>query len=218
MRLFNFDDPAHRETILLLPWYVNGTLEGAERACVDNHVRECVACRRELEVQRQLRDHIRTPEEKAPAMLQGLARLHSKLDAQQARGNASIRAPLPGWRWWTRPGWLGVVSAAQLAIILMLVLLPRAPQQREFHTLAARQATASSSDAVVVIFDDATTQERMRQVLRDLQARIVDGPNSRGAYTLALPPGRQQAGLEALRRTPEVRFAQPAPGSDGMKP
>jgi hypothetical protein len=181
-------------------------------------VQECVACRRELEAQRQLRDHIRTPEDTNPAMLQGLARLHSRLDPQQARGGASIRAPWHGWRWWTGPGWLGVVSVAQFAVILLLLLLPRAPHDTEFHTLAARQTTAPSSDAVVVIFDDATTQERMRQVLRELQARIVDGPNSRGAYTLALPAGRQQGGLEVLRLTPEVRFAQPAPGSDGMKP
>ena len=51
MRLFSFDDPVHREATLLLPWYVNGTLEGAERARTDRHVRECVACKGEVEAQ-----------------------------------------------------------------------------------------------------------------------------------------------------------------------
>ena len=37
MRLFNFDDPSHRDTTALLPWYLNGTLDGVERARVERH-------------------------------------------------------------------------------------------------------------------------------------------------------------------------------------
>lgn len=36
----------------LIPWYVNGTLDAAERSTVDAHVRECGACRELLETAR----------------------------------------------------------------------------------------------------------------------------------------------------------------------
>ena len=38
----------HREVALLLPWYVNGALDGSERLRVERHVHSCILCRREL--------------------------------------------------------------------------------------------------------------------------------------------------------------------------
>ena len=52
LRIFRGSDPVHRTTQELLPWYVNGTLEGGERAQVEAHLSACLPCRRELEAQR----------------------------------------------------------------------------------------------------------------------------------------------------------------------
>ena len=78
MRLFSFDDPAHREAGVLLPWYVNGTLDEAERARVERHVGECVACGREVEGQRRLAEALRCA---APpsGVEEGLRSLHARL-------------------------------------------------------------------------------------------------------------------------------------------
>jgi hypothetical protein len=43
------DEDIHREIVELLPWYLNETLTPKERAQVGNHLRDCAACRLELE-------------------------------------------------------------------------------------------------------------------------------------------------------------------------
>src|SRR5262245_8367568 len=55
LRLFPIDDPSHREAVELLPWFLNGTLDGPERTRVEGHLAECIACKQEAEDLRHLR-------------------------------------------------------------------------------------------------------------------------------------------------------------------
>src|SRR5215467_12355312 len=48
------DRRRHDEVWLLLPWLANGRLSPAERTRAEEHVRQCEACERELEVQEQM--------------------------------------------------------------------------------------------------------------------------------------------------------------------
>jgi hypothetical protein len=114
---------------------------------------------------------------------------------------------------WLRPRWLAWVALTQAACIVLLLSMTAVGDGARFHTLSARPAVPAPSDAVVVVFDGATTEARIQALLRALDARIVDGPNTRGAYTLEVPAGRQGAVLRALEGEPEVLFVQPAPGS-----
>ncbi len=213
LRLFSFDDPTHRDVTELLPWYANGTLDGTERARVEDHVRQCVACRHELDLQQRLAETIR--DDTVPTgMTKGLARLHAQIDL----ADAAVVPTLEPMAWWRRPSLLVPLIAAQFAVIAVLLFVDKSPGVATFRTLASPSSTVYSRDAVVVIFDPATTQQRVQALLRELDARIVDGPNTRGAYTLELPNDSQAATLERMRAMPEVRFAQPAPGSAGMKP
>lgn len=207
-RLFTHDDPQHREVMELLPWYVNGTLDGTEFARVDAHLHECVACRRECEEQRRLAAAVRL-DVAPPAMVRGFERLSAQIDA------ATAAAPVSTWRTWLRPAVLVPLMAAQFAAIVVLVLLLR-PEAPAYRTLSTAPIEATSRDAVVVVFDASVTPMGMANLLRELDARVVGGPNARGAYTLEPRPGTQAATLERLRAYPGVRFAQPAPGSDGM--
>lgn len=213
LRLFTFDDPTHRDVTELLPWYANGTLDGTERARVEDHVRQCVACRRELDLQQRLAETIR--DETVPTgMAKGLARLKAQIDLDST---SIVPAPRSS-AWWRRPAVLVPLIAAQFAVIAVLLFVDKSPPAAVYRTLASPSSTAYSRDAVVVIFDPATTQQRVQALLRELDARIVDGPNMRGAYTLELPNDSQAASLERMRAMPEVHFAQPAPRSAGMKP
>lgn len=213
LRLFSFDDPTHRDVTDLLPWYANGTLDGTERARVEDHVRQCVACRHELVLQQRLAETIR--DDTVPTgMAKGLARLNAQIDLDST---SIVPAPRSS-AWWQRPALLVPLIAAQFVAIAVLVWMQEPEPAATFRTLASPSTTEYSRDAVVVIFDPATTQQRVQALLRELDARIVDGPNTRGAYTLELPNDSQTASLERMRAMPEVRFAQPAPGSAGMKP
>jgi hypothetical protein len=211
MRLFNFDDPAHRDAVALLPWYVNGTLDGVEHARVEQHVRECLACHSELEAQRGLRELVRV-QDAPPALSAALANMHARLDQQSVRP-WPVADSLERVAGWLRPQWLAWVALAQAVCIVALVSLLGARDGERFHTLSARSAAPVHTDAVVVVFDGTTTQARIQALLRALDARIVDGPNTRGAYTLEVAAGRQAAVLDALAREPGVLFAQPAPGA-----
>ena len=213
MRLFNFDDPSHRETVGLLPWYVNGTLEGVERARVEQHVRECVACRGEVDAQRSLRELVRSAGF-APALSAALAGMHERLDQQAVR---PARAPgIDAGRFgWLRSPWLAWVALAEAACIAVLLSLPWSQDPAVFHTLSAPPATSLPADAVVVIFDGAMPQAQMQALLQAMHAHIVDGPNTRGAYTLAVPAGRGSEALLRLKREPSVIFVQPAPQASG---
>lgn len=206
-RLFAHDDPRHREAIQLLPWYVNGTLDAAEFTWVDAHVHECVACRRECDQQRDLAATVRL-EVTPPAMVRSFERLGTQLD--------DLQSHVSRWRSWLQPSILVPLIAAQFAAIVVLVLLPRPEAPLAYRTLSDAPRAALSNDAVVVIFDSGLTLQGVQELLRESGARIVDGPNTRGAYTLEPPPGQQAATLDRLRANPAVRFAQPAPGSDGM--
>ena len=53
-QILRFDDSAHNAADAVLPWFVNGTLTGAELATVEQHLRECARCQREVDLLKQL--------------------------------------------------------------------------------------------------------------------------------------------------------------------
>jgi len=113
MRLFRFDDPVHVDASALLAWYANGTLEASEQARVERHVRECVACSREVDELRRLQALLRT-EEAEPSLAQSRHRTHALLDRQGA-------SP-PRHRRFLRQ-WRGLPAWARAALVLQTVLL-----------------------------------------------------------------------------------------------
>ena len=56
-----------RKTMELLPWYVNGTLEGEERELVGRQVLSSLTCRKELERLRRLQELIQRDDAEAAA-------------------------------------------------------------------------------------------------------------------------------------------------------
>jgi anti-sigma factor RsiW len=75
MRLFRFDDPEHGEANELLPWLVNGTLDGLERTRVERHVAECVACSHEVDDLRALQATVALDDDADRQATQALARI-----------------------------------------------------------------------------------------------------------------------------------------------
>lgn len=78
------DQGVHENVWLLLPWYVNDTLETAERQVVDEHLVGCAPCREELGRCRGLSAALRSGEESAPSPhpIQ-LARLLERVEASE---------------------------------------------------------------------------------------------------------------------------------------
>jgi hypothetical protein len=106
-------DP-HVAVQMLLPWYLTGRLEQAERAAVEAHLGTCAQCRAELETERQWREM--QPVQTAHVDVEeGWARMRARLadpadpeasDAGAATHGRPAPTPAPhahpprGWRGW----------------------------------------------------------------------------------------------------------------------
>lgn len=204
LRIFGAGDPVHRATLGLLPWYLNGTLEAEERTRVETHLSACLVCRRELEAQRALQGALSTlpPDSE---LAQALARMHERIDS-------AARGPL---RWLIQRLWYGSAPAlraalvVQLGVILALAagLAVRTPA--EYRTLSAEAPGARNLAGIALVFGVGRSEEEVRILLTRFGLRMVDGPSSEGAYTLAVEPRRRDAVVVALREHPAVKLAVP---------
>lgn len=179
-----FGDP-HRETQMLLPWYVTGRLDAADLALVEAHLETCEACRAELELERRLAAEV--------------AALPSEAIAGPG-ARARLRYPL---RWRRAVPWIGWAAAAALAIVVLRPMPASRPPA--YHTLSA----APPPGDLVVIFRPDTTEATMRGIMRASDARLVGGPTEADAYVLQAPPARLNAILAQLRARHDVVLVEP---------
>lgn len=74
----------HREIDLLLPWYVNGSLDGPERERVRLHVQECYFCQQELPLLRLIQTEVASQHQGEPEPAPGgLEQVLTKIKSQQ---------------------------------------------------------------------------------------------------------------------------------------
>lgn len=207
-RILNFSRRGvapHDGVAELLPWFVNGSLDGEEQARVERHLCDCARCRDEVEALRRFQTAY-AGSEMVPDPASSLRALRLRLDAPGA--DRRRRTPLRGWRrlhqwarWWT-PWAVAVQFAAIVALGVAVLFGGETP--RSYRTLSAA--------AVVVKFDPGTTEAQMRQVVQASGARIVDGPTVADAYVLEVPPEREAAALAALRAQRGVLLAESLSG------
>ena len=98
-RVLPFDGAPHHPAQVLLPWYVNGTLDADERAQVEAHLADCAACRHEAQSLRAFGAAYARDGAGAADAETALARLSERLDAAVDTPEASdtdARAIGPG--------------------------------------------------------------------------------------------------------------------------
>ena len=101
-----------------------GTLEGAERAAVETHLRECAACRSELEQLRGNAALLAFSASGARPAARSRQRLLAAV-AREARGEPAPRVRTSAW--WRALQW----SAAAAVLVLFLLLLRQNEQLRQ---------------------------------------------------------------------------------------
>ncbi|HWZ74109.1 MAG TPA: zf-HC2 domain-containing protein [Casimicrobiaceae bacterium] len=201
-RVLPFDPAAHKVADVLLPWFVNGTLDKDELAFVQQHLSECARCQREVQWLRELRAAC-VDGESAPGGSTVFRNLRRQLDEPRAGPGkgASLR------RLWKRaPPWSRWAIAAQLAVIVGLgaALVPATDGPTLYRTLGARNAPAAATGSLVVVFDPTTTESDLRRILRKAGARVADGPTQTNAYVLKVEAERRTEAMRALRAEPAV--------------
>lgn len=209
---------SHRRAWELLPWYVNGSLDGGELEALEAHLGDCEACRHELALEERWAREIRASEELVYSPERAFAELSSRLaESDSGRRRSPQAARESWWRRWLRPlleggaGGLRVAVAVQAAVMLLLVgVLWVEPEPAEFRTVSDVVAEAEVEGAHVrVVFEEEITEAELRRILLSAEARFVDGPSRRGLYTLEIAEDRFDETVERLRNDDRVLFAEP---------
>jgi anti-sigma factor RsiW len=200
---------SHRDLQALLPWYAAGTLEAADREAVRIHLTECPACIAELADERRLIARL-SDDATLPGVETGWATLERTLDREPvptsdlARSRSRRHAPSrqAGRHW---PGW---AIAAQFAAVFVLGgVLGRVASPGVYHTLSSGSGLRDAN--VIVVFAPSTSEAAFRQILRSVDARLVDGPTAADAYMLHVLNGRREDALRMLRQQRGVVLAEP---------
>jgi hypothetical protein len=208
--------PDHEEFQELLPWYVNETLAAPQRARVESHLRDCEACRAELERERLIRGRMAGDAAIEYLPAPSLKRLQARLDEANLQGSRPA-APEPDQAASRGAPPRRALWAACAAIVAVLGLMTayrwmdvhRSAAQDGYYTVTT-PAHHPSGEAIRAVFAPTVTLVELNAILDESQLRIVSGPTEAGVYSLASTSTRPVAdSLAILRRHASVRFAEP---------
>ena len=209
---------SHEESWLMLPWLVNGRLDGAERIRLEQHVRGCAECAREVASQRLWCETLTEPERVTHAPGPSFRKLMERIDAEPpqraASGTSAMRALRMSAAW--RPPGLAWAASFVLCVALgTLAVTADRWSQPLFHTATA--PAAAEPGVLHIAFERSLPIGEAEQVLISAGARVVEGPDASGVFGVApvgpaaAPDGaaRLHALADRLRTDPRVRWIQP---------
>lgn len=198
-RLLHLRGDPHEETQALLPWYVTGQAEPADRMLIEAHLATCADCRDDLAHERRLSAAIRDLPQTDDEPWERLAgRLAERTEARP---------------WWRQPVRVAWFAAAQIAVVTLCIGLFVAHERPAGTPMPAYRALGdapgSRTGNLLVMFAPTTSEAMVRGAIQAANARLVDGPTDAGAYLLAVPSAQRDAALATLRARREVTLAQP---------
>jgi hypothetical protein len=222
------NDPAnpHARTLEALPWLVNGSADDPDLADARAHLARCNECQQWHAFDLALATRLREEPVVDHAPHAAFARFIQRLDADETRRERRERWFLPLVAFGRRVSLrnLPLIVALQAVVIaglgIALVMQPRSSRQPEnpavYRTLTSAPAVpkAGTTAMLRLVVDRSMTTGQLAGLLGSVNARIVDGPNDLGVFTIEVAP---VAGVEpdplalakSLRDRPGVLFAEP---------
>ena len=176
----------HEEIDLLLPWYVNDTLESTERRAVDRHLATCKECTDSVAFLRKTQKAVtgESPSPIAPAP--NVDGLLNRLDNEGVASKTPMRYQL-----------VAVVALVGIALVLLLwsgqVTDPVGP---EFRTVTSDTPTPSMAYVFDVTLDPTLEREEQIALLDSMGATNISSGQGAGQFRVSLHA--EVASLEAL--------------------
>jgi hypothetical protein len=198
---------AERRALELLPWYVNGTLEGNERELVSRQLLASLPCRKEFERLRRLQSLMQRADSEDAAAGLAFERLMNRIHAVDSSARKEAVAG-------HGPRWVHFAIAASLfaAVAMPLGWWGSRPETTpRFETLSHPPADAGATRLRVLFAPGVAEAERAALFARH-GLMVVSSPVSDGVVTLELPAGADPAAVVAtLKRDPRVRLVTSPP-------
>ncbi len=202
----------HEHAMEMLPWLINDSLLGDERAAVLDHAQSCVMCRREIKSLEDLRDSIDSLSSPVPIPAPDMRNINARIDKLINRQNWARRSISWIGEFFASPWRAAYVAQSVLLVVLAAVLLWPATRDTEY-TMLTQASDLADGHYVRVVFSPDLTNANLKELLDDLELRIVAGPSDRGVYTLAtensIVIAERDAALASLLEKRNVLFAQP---------
>ena len=165
----------HDEIDLLLPWYVNHTLEPAEHDRVTRHMNACAECRESVSLLTEIQTAV-VRNKATPIVPQ--PRIDELLD--------SISTSNPLRRLDRRQSKIFFAAAAVTLLLIATLILnnqeDRSGIPQRFETATSSQDSASMDYVLTIQFESGTSPVDRDRILQDIGARDVSGGSDEGAY------------------------------------
>ena len=196
-RVFQLDTDEHQSVQSLLPWYVNGTLQGEELALVQAHIAQCPRCQADTAWQQAVRAS-------PPATGQAAEGEVDRQWAALSRRLTPDRSRAPRWYFvlgaWLRPRWVPLALGLQGATLVAALTLAWwvAASRDDYRALGNAPPTGGPAANALVVFRPTASEMQIRNALRASRAQLVGGPTATDAYLLHLSPLTSEA-LARLR-------------------
>lgn len=198
---------SEREVLELLPWYVNGTLDDAERERVKRELRSSLTCRREFERLSRMQVAMQGDDAERVAADRGFERLMSRIHASTQPRAASGAQPKK-WLPFAR-------AAAVLAFASGLAwwgIEQNARAPGTYETLTTETPSDSRAPQLRLEFAPGLPDAARSAFFSQQGLTVVAPPTPDGIYTIAVPEGTDARAIaDRLRKDPRVALvATPA--------
>jgi hypothetical protein len=223
-------DELHHRAWELLPWIVNGRLVRDEEPWVARHLDECAACRREIEVQSDIRSALvgearveytpRASFQKLVARMEEIdhASPHDPISSGPPAMSAVLRRKPTVAAASRLPRWLVYTLAVQCAAVTAIAIFVGWGATERFlapnyQTLSAREPAVAAGGSLHVVLAPTVTVTEFESLLELMHARVLAGPSAAHVWTLAVPYSTDTPQFAALvhnlRSNPRIVFVEP---------
>lgn len=187
----------------LLPLYVKGLLTPDEATALERAFVDCPELRTEMEDWKAIGDAYREIEASLPAPSAGaFAKVMSKIEKPRRLGFLEWLG--------LRPAFSFAVIAVQIIVIVGLGVYTANLKSR-YETLSAPSAATKGQIRLNVVFRPEAPEAAIREALRKVEARIIDGPRTSGLYLISIGSSLDpEAALAELRASGAVVLAERA--------
>ena len=198
----------------VLPWYVNGSLPAFECASVAEHLKNCAACRAELDSLVKFTIRLRgtyqampdpSPQVRKAVMVEVRPSASAATRGRSDESQTAIDRLAEFIRGWFMPKWAPTFAVTLL--VAQLGLIVWSMQAGQLESPVTSRSLAPAAVRISVVFNPSATERAIRNGLRDLGAKLVSGPTDEGAYLIEIAPGDAQVlqrKLTAFRENHEL--------------